>query len=131
MGTWGYGNFESDGALDILGMWRIKIIDQIRDGFNYEDKRSIHRHGEAQIVANVDILRTLCEKYKSCGDLEVNEVSKWKREYLDAFDYVTGNFKDPDDIEFAKKRREVIEETFDMLYKILKEVIDSDNFMTE
>jgi hypothetical protein len=124
MGTWGYGNFESDGALDILGMWIIKIIGQIRDGFNYGDKQSIHRHGEAQIVANVDILKTLCEKYKSYGDLEMDEVSKWKREYLDAFDYVTGNFKDPDDIEFAKKRREVIEETFDMFYNTLKEIIE-------
>jgi hypothetical protein len=122
MSVWGYENFDSDYALDMLGVWIQKIVDVIRETFTHESHDTVYgRHGDSHIVANVDIIVTLCQHYKIYPDLELDEVIKWKQDYLKTYDTVI-SYTDADSIAFAKKRREVIVKTFDLLHSIVSEL---------
>jgi len=128
MGVWGHGNFDSDDTLNVLSGWINQVIQRIREVYSYEKKDLYTGRGEADIVANVDILGTLYDKYRIYPDLELAEVADWKREYLDTFDFVSANYNQSEAIEGAKLRRPIIEATFDRLYGILTEIIQEDKF---
>jgi hypothetical protein len=123
MGIWGYNNFESDGALDVFGNMINQIADKIREVFTYESDGTFYRgYGDSHIIANIDILGTLYEQYKIYHDLRIEEVIKWKENYLDTFDRITKNDVEQEGVEFNEKRREVIKVTFDRLINIMKEI---------
>lgn len=127
MGSWGYGNFDSDGALNMLAMWMNKIIGNIRETFALDSEDSLYeRHGENHIVANVDILTTLCEHYNTFPDLELEEISKWKQDYLNTYDHLSRHVTRLDDKVDLKQRREIIADTFDRFYRFANQFYEEE-----
>ena len=125
MGTWGDGNFESDVALDMLAVWRRKIIDTIREAFTLpSEDRPYDGQGDSHIVANVDILATLCEHYSECPNLGLEEISEWKQNYLHTYAVFTQRFTRIEDRDSFKKRLEIVEATFDRLYQVVKNLCE-------
>ncbi|MEQ8676921.1 MAG: hypothetical protein RLP44_26250 [Aggregatilineales bacterium] len=124
MGVWGYKNFEADDSLNVLCSWVNRIIDEIRQTYKIDNEKSLYGNcGDAKIVANVDILGTLYEKYELYHDLQLSEVIRWKQDYLETFDRILSSYPS-EPSEFANKRRIVVEDTFDRLCKILQEISD-------
>jgi hypothetical protein len=111
MGVWGYGNMESDYAMDTLGRWLNSMIDEIRNTFKLDNQDSLYeRKGDARIMANIDIIVSLCQNYGTYPDLEVNEVGEWEKNYLATFDRIYGEATNTD--EFVMMRRRTVVETF-------------------
>jgi hypothetical protein len=124
----GYETFASDRAHDMLAVWINKIIDHIRDTFTLDSEdRPYDGYGDAHIVANVDILITLCEHYNFFPDLESKEISKWKRDYLNTYDRFMSRFTRPIDIDELTQRRAVIATTFDRFQKIVNELHEEES----
>jgi hypothetical protein len=112
MGTWGPGNFDSDGARDYLAKLLKKLVDEIEEGFNLEEDPDdfLDEYGEYAVMPAIDIYATLGEKY---GAYFVDEemAARWRSSYLQAFDDAT--FIHPQD--FKPERRKAVVETFDRL----------------
>jgi hypothetical protein len=123
MGVWGYGNFESDDAMNVLFAWINKIIGQIQEVFS-DESENVYREGDAKIVANIDILITLIEKYELYIDLFLTEVIEWKVNYLNAYDEAAKRRVLPEGIEFAKQRRIVVVETFDKFIEMITKMVN-------
>ena len=122
MSIWGFGNFERDDALDVVDIMKTDIINKIRHTFQRPCLTTLYEDlGEAYIVANIDILSTLLENYQTYPSIELDEISRWKNEYLETFDR-TIHVYDPTP-EFVTKRRFVIAETFDRLYHIVDKLL--------
>ena len=123
MGTWGYYNFDSDSALDSLASIINSIVEEIRKAFDIQNKDGLIRYGDYLIVAKLDVLATLFDHYKFYPDIQLYEIEKWKEQYLTAFQRELSILSIADEIEFSKKRLEVIENTFDRLLMILRNII--------
>lgn len=121
MGEWGYENFESDEALNTLAALLKDRVEIIRRTFTYQSNETLYEtQGDSNIIANVDILSTLCETYNVWPDLEPSEISKWKADYLSEYDRLYDAYdKSPEDIEFLANRRKVVEATFERFYLII------------
>ncbi len=131
MGVWGTGNFESDGSMNVLAVWMNGMIERIREVFSYDSQNSIYdAYGESDIVANVDILSTLFKAYRIYPDLEPQEVSKWKANYLNTFDRVSNIYAASASMDFIEKRREVVDATFDRLLEIMRNIIEEADDIT-
>ncbi len=113
MGTWGTGNFDSDGALDFVAELTNQLVGRIEQCFA-EGRANLDEDGEDVIVPSVQILSILHE-HCDAAPPEVEMVSTWKQRYLliydeqiDALDPQPG---------YKVERRRIIEETFDTLEK--------------
>jgi hypothetical protein len=125
MGIWGVGNFESDQALNKLGEWINKIIDEIQATFLIEDDLNLIQESDGQIVANVDILETLHRQYRFCPDLTIETVQGWKDRYMTLVGKLSdewSGYESEDD--FSVERNRIIQETFERLERTLQEIID-------
>jgi hypothetical protein len=125
MGIWGPGNFEADDALNMLSLWIRKMIDEIRKTYTSESvDRFYDGDGDSHIIANIDIIVTLCRHYHTYPDLDLEEVETWKQQYLQTYDRIMGNLRSShdEDIEFRRIRRENIVKTFDDLRSIVFEL---------
>lgn len=112
MGTWGGGNFENDGALDYLDGVMDGLVAQIEECFETEDGADLDGEGESELVPTVEILSVLHDHFG--GKLpEVSTVEAWKNKYLEIFDDQIDALEPGGD--YKKKRRQVIETTFDRL----------------
>ena len=79
-------------------------------------------------MAGVDVLGTLFDHYRVYPEITLEEVSKWKRDYLDTFDRFAQQFEDLEGKTYYQNRREVIVATFDRLHNVMKEIIqDADD----
>lgn len=129
MGVWGNNNFDSDSAMNLLCKWINLIISEIRETYLYEKEGIYSGRGDDQIVVNVDILGTLYDHYRLYPDLELSEVEKWKREYLETFDAVSSSYTKSESIdENTIQRRQIVEATFDRLLKVLADIIQEGEF---
>ena len=119
MGAWGDGNFERDDALNVLDEWYEQIVEGIRRTFQREHEKTLYSdYGELSIVANIDILITLFERYQSSPSLDLDEIARWKQDYLATFDRTIQQYLQAPG--FAERRRKTVEATFDRLYDLLK-----------
>jgi hypothetical protein len=134
MGTWGYGNFEGDGPRDFLAdmvnVWE-RIIDHVLAGEMKEagayfgpDATPISSQGQEAIdeivMPTTEIMIAVAERFE-CDYLPSPEkVSRWAAEALRVFDVegVAGWDADPEE------RRQVIEETFERLSRIVERPAD-------
>jgi hypothetical protein len=120
MGIWGYGNFERDDSLNVLGDLFEHIIQDIRETFSADSEKSLYDDfGESHIVANIDILITLFQHYRSYPSMNLEEIAKWKQDYLSTYDRTIHEYSDS--IEYINQRRQVIIDTFDQLYRIIRD----------
>ncbi|MAU10497.1 MAG: hypothetical protein CL607_11790 [Anaerolineaceae bacterium] len=120
MGAWGYDNFECDSAYDALALLLDHLIDKIKTSFKHDTDKLLDGEGEGQIIANIDILLTLCTHYEAYPDLMAIQVQEWKKDYLAAFDYDM-NERNATESDYAVNRRAVIAGTFDKLYTLAQE----------
>lgn len=119
MSIWGFGNFDSDDALNVLDELIIGIVKNIRETFLREADTSLYDDfGNSHIVGNIDILSTLLEKYETYPQVELEEVSRWKKDYLDTFDRTIHVYEPT--AEYVIERRKVISQTFDRLYGVVE-----------
>ncbi|RYX81276.1 DUF4259 domain-containing protein [bacterium] len=111
MGTWGEGNFDNDGALDYVGGLINQLMDKINACFAEGDVY-LDEEGEEIIIPSVHIISLLSEECKAAPP-KPDSVVEWRDKYLTLFDEQIGGLDPAGD--FAQKRREVIEATFDKL----------------
>jgi hypothetical protein len=121
MGDWGPGNFESDSALDMLAFWIKVLVNKIEETFEKDLPGTVYSgSGDSGIVANIDIILTLCKTYDMYPQIEPEQLARWKQEYIATYDnfigYATGKFPLS---EFASQRRAIIVNTFDQLYELV------------
>jgi len=112
LGTWGFGNFESDDALDFVDEQIDRLVAIITEIFADEQRFLLDEGAEGQLMPSAEILILLCEH---CGALLPKEidVAAWKRRYLDMYDaQIDGVSWAPG---YKEARRAVIESTFDRL----------------
>jgi hypothetical protein len=127
MSTWGSGNFENDGALDILGANLAAHVAAIRQAFDYVSHVTLYdNQGDSEIIARVDIRATLSEHYKTAPEIEPEEISRWKQNYLETFDRLAAS---PTPVElypdYINRRRAVINSTFDRLHNAVVSFLES------
>jgi hypothetical protein len=109
MGTWGAGNFESDGALDYVNEVADEIAARIEEILDDGDRSALDEEGEAVLMPSVAMLSVL---HEHCGGAppKPDVVRRWKKVYLAIFD------DQIDDLEpketYKQERRVVIERTF-------------------
>lgn len=108
MGTWGSGNFESDGALDMLGDLTDEIAAAI-DEILANGTADADELGESHLVPRVAILDALCKQCSSSPP-EPDRVVGWRDAYLAVYDRSMPEL-DPTG-EFLAERRAVIVATF-------------------
>ena len=120
MSVWGTGNFERDDALNTLDFLINDIVQEIKETFTFDTSDSLYDDlGEGTIVANIDIVCTLCKHYGAYVPLEANVVEKWKDDFLDAFDRTVETYNPNGD--YYPLRRKIIADTFDVLIDIVRE----------
>ena len=123
MSIWGTGNFERDDSLNVLDRWIEQIRQQIRETFQLERENSLYKDfGESRIIANIDILTTLLNRYRTYPYIELDEIKQWREEYLKTFDQ-TVHVYDPKP-EFEKERRREIEQTFDRFHEVVRQILE-------
>jgi hypothetical protein len=126
MGSWGNENFEDDASLDTLDDLFDSLISSIRETFKLDPiERLYDGYGDSKIIANIDILGTLYNHYRTYPALDPQEILVWKQQYLLAFDTF---FQENLDDEDVLKRRQIVKNTIHRLLitvKILKEFYDS------
>ena len=129
MGTWGSGIFEDDAALDQLALVIKYCIAKIRTCFDeHKEPDTLIRRGHAEVLANVDIICTLCRQYGTFPNLEVSEVETWQKKYLEAYDTLLPVSEDT--IERDKRHisihRAIIVATFYQLLRLVDELWGED-----
>lgn len=127
MGTWGSGIFEDDSALDQLSLVIRYCIEEIRKCFDQDhEPDELIRDGNGGILANVDIICTLCRHYHTFPDLEISEVESWQEKYLQAYDQVLSS--DLETTDRSKRHiathRAIIVATFYQLLRIIDALWD-------
>jgi|SRR6185369_10317077 len=110
MGTWGAGNFDSDGALDYLGDHIDSLVEKINECF--EAGAGLDEEGESELMPTVELLVILAEQCPAAPP-KPEEVKTWKKRYLKTYDSEIDDL-DPQE-GFKEERRAVIEQTFDRL----------------
>lgn len=115
MGAWGEGNFDNDAAGDFLDQIILQLKEKIVKSLSIGAVSSfdLDEDGDAQVMASMDILVTLCTNYKKSPPVEVSAIEQWKLKYLNIYDEVIDLYgaKEP----YKHNRRKVIEDTFDQL----------------
>ncbi len=121
MSIWGTENFERDDALNVLDNWIRGILTQIRETFLRDHETSLYYDfGESRIIGNIDILTTLLERYRIDPDIELDEINKWKTDYLNTFDRTIHRYEPKP--QYVTERRKKIEDTFARFYEIVNEI---------
>jgi Domain of unknown function (DUF4259) len=113
MGTWGTGNFDSDGASDFIFEQIDRFVALINEIFADEEYRfRLDEDAEAELMPSVEILILLCEH---CSGVlpEGLDISAWKQRYLEMYDAQADGLAPVPG--FKEERRAVIEKTFDRL----------------
>ena len=119
MGTWGTGNFDSDGALDNLAELVDQLVQQIQDLLGSEDgEGDVDEDGESKLMPWVHIVGLLSTQCKAAPP-KPDVVEAWRDKYVKRWDaQIDGLDPEPS---FKVGRRAVIIETFDGLLKHSKE----------
>ncbi len=87
MSSIGPRNFDSDTAYDVLYTLFEGIINEIRQTFTLDSEESLYGDRGEEVMANIDIILTLCNHYEAHPTLtELDEITKWKNDYLNTFD---------------------------------------------
>jgi Domain of unknown function (DUF4259) len=113
MGTWGVGNFDSDGAIDVIDEQIDRYITFIKEIFADEVYRfRLDEDAEAELIPSVEILIFLCER---CGGVlpEGLDIAAWKQRYLTMYDEQIDGLKLRG--HQKEQRHAVIASTFDRL----------------
>lgn len=109
MGTWGAGNFDSDGALDYIGEIASGLTARIEACFADEESSALDEDGEGVLVPSVAILLLLCE-HCAAAPPRPDVAGRWKRQYLTIFDDQIDSLEPAPG--YKQERRQVIEDTF-------------------
>src|SRR6476646_1436739 len=113
MGTWGAGNFDSDGAFDFIDEQIDRYITLVTEICADEEYRfRLDEDAEAELMPSIELLIFLCEH---CGGVLPTglDIAAWKQRYLAMYD-ADINYLEPSP-EIKEERRAVIERTFDRL----------------
>jgi hypothetical protein len=108
MGTWGAGNFDNDGARDMVGDLIDQLAGTIQTCFE-EGNADLDEGGESDLVPSVAIITLLSQ---NCGAAppKPDIVESWRNQYLTIYDAHIYDLADDDD--YKTERRAVIDKTF-------------------
>ena len=114
MGSWGSGNFDSDGAANYLVTVINRLRAEVDEVLTDADRSSVDEDGEAVVVPTVQIISVLVEHCQAAPP-EPAVVSVWRDKYLAIYDaQIDGMDPVPG---YKEERRQVIVETFAKLEK--------------
>jgi hypothetical protein len=114
MGTWGEGNYDSDGAADTRDELIKEIEGRIADICG-EEEIEVDGDGEEVLMPYVAIILLLC-KHAGAMPPRAPVITAWRDKYLENFDE---QIEDLDAAAgYAEGRRKVIEDTFNELIDI-------------
>ncbi|WP_437961279.1 DUF4259 domain-containing protein [Sorangium sp. So ce119] len=116
MGTWGSGNFDSDGALDAYAGLVHGIAEQIDEGLGEGDVQFEDVDGE---IALMEVLAVIGERCRALH-LPLAQVESWARRVLAAYDAQIDALGATE--AFKAERRAVLESTFDRLRAAVRAV---------
>jgi hypothetical protein len=124
MGTWGAGNFESDESLSYLDELIAQLVERIETCLSSLEHPSERDEfsgsldcGEERLMPSVDIICLLCEHYEEPPNIEIDQVIRWRDQYLAACDEHIDDYGPKP--EYKRERRQVIIETFEKLQGIV------------
>ena len=106
MGTWGLGNFESDGALDYLDELIYRLTDTIVGYFN-KDNADIGETSE--LMPTVAIMLALVKECHAAPP-KADVIEGWRSKYIAIYDERIDALEP--NWEYKAERRKVIDETF-------------------
>lgn len=112
MGTWGAGNFSSDGALDYLGEMIDNLTNHVQSLLNKGTFADLDECGESELMPSVHIISLLCEHCNGAPPKQ-DMIASWRAQYLQRFDTQIDALGA--DLEFKNERRAVISNTFETL----------------
>ena len=112
MGTWGSGNFQSDGALDYLGDVVDELSARIDEILASDSRAAADEEGESVLMPTVAIISVLCNTCNAVPP-EPDKIADWRTRYLAVFARTMPGLDFRGD--FTAERRAVVEETFDKL----------------
>lgn len=112
MGTWGAGDFESDGALDFLDEQVERYLGIIEDVIADEQRFRLDEDAESMLIPSVRILTALATQLDAFlpDSLDVDE---WKSRYLAMYDAQIDGLQPVEG--FKAERRAAIAGAFDGL----------------
>jgi hypothetical protein len=115
MGTWGYGNFDSDTAADHLSIVTKRLVDEIAAAFAANDIGP-DDYGGWSVPANLELLALIATKKKWTGTVlpVAAALVRWKKQFLAAWENgpeVQGN---------NPKHLKVVAKTFDAVLALTK-----------
>lgn len=85
MGTWGAGDFESDGALDFLDEQVERYLGIIEDVFADAERFHLDEDAESMLIPSVRILTALATQLDAFLP-DTLDVETWKARYLAMYD---------------------------------------------
>jgi hypothetical protein len=114
MGTWGAGNFQSDGTLDWLAGDVVKpLVETIESNI-----RGVDESNDQIVTAAVEVLAVLCEQLNAVPPW-VDRILGWRAAYLRAWEGFIDAIARKSD--YKARRREVIDRTFARLLAVAKQ----------
>jgi hypothetical protein len=116
---------DNDNAKDMLSDIIEERIEIIRKTFLLDCKTSLYNDlGPSMIMGNIDIIITLCKHYGTYpySIKKIEEVIKWKENYLKNYDIVIKFYGVSD--EFITQHRVVIFNTFDKLADLIRDMLN-------
>jgi len=115
MGTWGAGNFDSDGASDFIFEQIDRYVALINEIFADEESRfRLDEDAETELMPSVEILLLMCEHCNGVLPKGL-DISAWKQRYLEMYDAQIDGLEPV--VGFKEERRAVIEQAFDRLLR--------------
>jgi hypothetical protein len=120
VGTWGPGNFDSDGACeyrDTLFRQLIAVIE--RDTESESSQKCDFDELEENLIPSVDILIALTQYYQTSPLVELDKVQAWRRSVLDIYDRTIDDVGPKE--KFKIEKRIVIQSTFDKLEVLINQ----------
>jgi len=107
MSDWTEDNFGNEGARDYLSMLIARLVANIGEVVNDDERIAPAEDGESILMPAVEVLALLCERYDAAPP-RLATVRGWHEKYLAAFDAAKLKASPA----FKTARRKVIENTF-------------------
>jgi hypothetical protein len=114
MGTWGTGNFDSDGAADHLSSLTATLVREVTEAMQRPAELEADEYWGVAVPCNLELLALIARRgYVGCVLPNVETVTNWRRTFMATWEAsVDALGPSP---EHKQQRRAVLERTFDEL----------------
>ncbi|UGQ14305.1 DUF4259 domain-containing protein [Yinghuangia sp. ASG 101] len=124
MGTWGSGNFDSDGAADHLAMVTDRLIAEVKEAMDGDPVGlEPDEYWGVAIPCNLELLGLIAQQgYVGALLPDAATIDAWKTKFLSIWDATIDDLEPTDD--YKTERRAVLIRTFDRLTEATTDLAD-------